>query len=226
MKQQGSKNLTIRHPRKSRNSPDLSAACVIQSEFDFPSFQILFPFVWGRFLLPEFNLTLNYVFFYRLWTWHCLSLYHWNLGQCRLLCAVCQNGKYAKMARNFHLACQRCEESSCTCLIVLFKTFSVWNWPRIRKFGRKQQFVDAFAFLHCTWTISENSQLSLWFPAPCQHGLQRGELKSQWSGVMYNCQICLIAGFGLLSLAHMFDHMEKHRCFKRKTTKVSISWLD
>ena len=45
VKQQGSENLTIRHPRKSRNSPDPPVACVIQSEFVFPSFQILLPVV-------------------------------------------------------------------------------------------------------------------------------------------------------------------------------------
>ena len=63
MKQQGSKNLTIRHPRKSRNSPDPSVACVIQSEFDFPSFQILLPVVWGRLLSPELNLTFPRIMF-------------------------------------------------------------------------------------------------------------------------------------------------------------------
>ena len=64
------------------------------------------------------QLSKNYVFFYRLWTWHRLSLYHRNLGHYRLLCAVCQDGKYvqnAKILKNllaiiFLVLCTECQD--------------------------------------------------------------------------------------------------------------------
>ena len=66
----------------------------------------------------ELDLSKNYVFFYRLWSWHRLSLYHRNLGHCRLLCAVCQDGKYvqnAKISKNllviiFLVLCTECKD--------------------------------------------------------------------------------------------------------------------
>ena len=174
--------------------------------------------------IARLDLSKNYVFFYRLWSWHRLSLYHRNLGHYRLLCAVCQDGKYvqnAKISKNllviiFLVLCTECQDGKD---LGSFRkthqsnlTFPIMRGGRLKHLRKLRGGpVTKNPLCHCA--TLENSKLSVWFPAPCQHGLQLGELKSQWGGVMYNFQICLIAGFGLLSLAHMFDHMEKHRCF-------------